>query len=102
HNQRVSFAAADACRLPFRDGSFDSIFCVAVLQHIENIDDAVKEFARVTAPRGRVVAVEPDNSARYGFSSTPAGRRAFELSSQFFAALAGPAGERAAAVGANP
>jgi SAM-dependent methyltransferase len=89
HNQRVQFAAGDACRLPFVGGAFDSIYSVAVLQHVRDVDEAVAEFARVTAPRGRVVAVEPDNSARYGFSSTPAGRRAFELSGPFFRALAG-------------
>ena len=96
HNQRVGFAAADACRLPFRGGVFDSIYCVAVLQHIDEVDTAVGEFARVTAPRGRVLAVEPDNSARYGFSSTPMGRRAFELSAQFFIALAGVRVDRSA------
>jgi SAM-dependent methyltransferase len=102
HNQRVKFAAADACRLPFRDGVFDSIYCVAVLQHVNDVETAVAEFARVTAPRGRVVAVEPDNSARYGFSSTPAGQRAFELSRQFFNALSGPQTDgRTAAVGPN-
>jgi SAM-dependent methyltransferase len=100
HNQRVGFAAADACRLPFKDGAFDSIYCVAVLQHIAQVEQAVAEFARVTAAKGRVVAVEPDNTARYGFSSTPMGRRAFELSQQFFIALDGPRGERSA-VGPN-
>jgi SAM-dependent methyltransferase len=94
HTQRVAFAAADATRLPFKDAAFDSIFCVAVLQHIERPDEAVAEFARVTATKGRVMAVEPDNTARYGFSSTPMGRRAFELSAQFFIALAGPRGDR--------
>ena len=94
HNQRVGFAAADACRLPFKNGVFDSIYCVAVLQHIDEVETAVGEFARVTAPRGKVLAVEPDNTARYGFSSTPAGRRAFELSAQFFIALAGARGDR--------
>jgi SAM-dependent methyltransferase len=89
HNQRVEFAAGDACRLPFRDGVFDSVYSVAVLQHVQDLGSAVAEFARVAAPRGRVVAVEPDNQARYGFSSTPAGRRAFELSMQFFVALNG-------------
>jgi SAM-dependent methyltransferase len=101
HNQRVFFAAADACRLPFLDATFDSIYCVAVLQHIDDVESAVSEFARVTAPRGRVLAVEPDNTARYGFSSTPAGRRAFELSAQFFIALAGPRGDRSAPIGPN-
>ena len=102
HNQRVKFAAGDACRLPFGDGVFDSIYCVAVLQHVNDVETAVAEFARVTTPRGRVVAVEPDNSARYGFSSTPAGRRAFELSLSFFNALSGQQTDgRTSAVGPN-
>jgi SAM-dependent methyltransferase len=101
HNQRVGFAAADASRLPFRDGSFDSIYCVGVLQHIEDVDAAVQEFARVTTARGKVLAVEPDNSTRFGFSSTPAGRDAFELSPMFFAALAGTRGDQSGSIGPN-
>ena len=94
HNQRVGFAAADARCLPFKDGAFDSLYSVAVLQHIDQVDTAIAEFARVTTTKGRVLAVEPDNTARYGFSSTPMGRRAFELSADFFTALVGPRGER--------
>jgi SAM-dependent methyltransferase len=93
HNQRVGFATADACSLPFRDAVFDSTFCVAVLQHIGDLESAVKEFARVTGGGGRVVAVEPDNSARYSYASTPAGRRAFETSGRFFAALSAARGD---------
>lgn len=93
HNQRVGFATADACSLPFRSGVFDSTFCVAVLQHIGDVDGAVREFARVTAAGGRVLAVEPDNSARYLYSSSPAGRRAFELSSRFFSAVVAARGD---------
>jgi len=99
HNQRVEFAAGDACRLPFRNGAFDSVYSVAVLQHVPDFAAAVAEFARVTARRGRVVAVEPDNGARYGFSSTPAGRRAFELSTQFFVAMDGSRSDQASTVG---
>jgi SAM-dependent methyltransferase len=95
HNLRAKFAAADACRLPFRDASFDSLYCIAVLQHISDVDSAVAEFARVTARGGRIVAVEPDNSARYAFSSTDGGRKAFELSQRFFAAAAAARGETA-------
>ena len=95
HNQRAAFAAADACRLPFKNASFDSLYCIAVLQHIADVDAAVAEFARVTARGGRVVAVEPDNGARYAFSSTPAGGDAFELSAKFFAAVATARGESA-------
>ena len=93
HNQRVLFASADACHLPFRDGVFDSTFCVAVLQHVSNVNAAIRDFARVTRVGGRVVAVEPDNSARYSYSATPAGKRAFELSARFFPALAAARGE---------
>ena len=87
HNQRVGFATADACALPFRDGAFDATFCVAVLQHIGDVDAAVREFARVTVPGGRVLAVEPDNGARYVYASTPGGQRAFEMSTRFLTAL---------------
>ena len=95
HNQRVGFAAADACRLPFVSESFDSLYCVAVLQHIGDVEAAVAEFARVTTSSGRIVAVEPDNSAQYLYSSVPSGGRAFALSRQFFAALADARGEHA-------
>jgi SAM-dependent methyltransferase len=93
HNQRVGFAAADACALPFRDGVFDSTFCVAVLQHIGDDARAVGEFARVTAAGGRIVAVEPDNSGRYFYSSSAAGQRAVALSTQFFQELTAARGD---------
>jgi SAM-dependent methyltransferase len=93
HNMRVKFAAGDACRLPFKDKVFDSTYCVAVLQHVRDVDAAAKEFARVTLPGGRIVAVEPDNSARYFYSSTPWGRRASQAAGQFFAAVAEARGD---------
>ncbi len=83
------------CQLPFSDGAFDSIYCVAVLQHVGDVDTAVAEFARVTRRGGRVVAVEPDNSARYAFSPADAGQRAFELCGEFFAAVAAARGDAA-------
>lgn len=93
HNIRASFATADACALPFGDGAFDSAFCVAVLQHIRDVARAIQELARVTRPGGRVVAVEPDNAGRYFFSSSDAGRRAYEAAGQFFATLAQARGD---------
>ena len=94
HNQRARFAAADACDLPFKDGTFDSLFCVAVLQHIGDVDSALAECARVTAAGGRIVAVEPDNGARYAFSSAPSGVKAFEASARFLSSLAAARGEQ--------
>lgn len=100
HNLRVAYATADACRLPFLDGAFDSTFCVAVLQHIADVEKAISEFARVTATGGRIVAVEPDNAARSLYSSSAAGKQAFDVSSRFFAALTAARGDQSdAAVG---
>jgi ubiquinone/menaquinone biosynthesis C-methylase UbiE len=93
HNIDAHFAAADACYLPFANASFDSVFCVAVLQHIGDVKRAVEEMARVTRPGGRVVAVEPDNSARYFYSSVDDGQRAHEAARRFFSALAEARGD---------
>ena len=92
-NARVGYAAADAVRLPFPAGVFDSTYCVAVLQHIRNLAGAVAEIARVTRPGGRVLIVEPDNAARYWFSSVPSGSEVFELSRRFFAGVAAMRGD---------
>lgn len=93
HNIRAGFAAADACRLPFGDATFDSTFTVAVLQHIKEPHRAVAEIARVTRPGGRVLAVEPDNAARFFYSSSEAGMRAYELAGHFFAGLTSASGD---------
>jgi SAM-dependent methyltransferase len=93
HNFRLGLAGADVARLPFRDGVFDATFCVAVLQHVHDVESAVRELSRVTRPGGRVLVVEPDNSARYWYSSSPVGREAFELASRFFAAAAAVRGD---------
>lgn len=86
HNQRVGFAAADASRLPFVDSVFDSTYCVAVLQHVAAVAETVSEMARVTRTGGRVVVVEPDNTARYWFSSVPSGAEAYAARTRFFSA----------------
>jgi SAM-dependent methyltransferase len=95
HNIRARYAAADGCRLPFGAGTFDSTFCIAVLQHIRDVEAAVAEMARVTKPGGRVLAVEPDNRARYWYSSVPAGMEAFELANRLFAAQGEARGDAA-------
>jgi SAM-dependent methyltransferase len=100
-NATVGFAAADACHLPFPDASFDATFCVAVLQHIGEVSRALAECARVTKPGGKFLAVEPDNGARYWFSSLPSGMAAFDKAQKFFAASTSAGREAApAAVGA--
>jgi len=46
---------ADGEHLPFRDGSFDVVYCVATLHHALDLNRMVREMARV-ARRGAVVA----------------------------------------------
>ncbi len=96
-NAHVNYAAADACSLPFGNGVFDSTFCVAVLQHIRDVGAAVAELARVTRDGGRLLIVEPDNDARYWFSSLPSGMDVFAMGQRFFTALALARGESPAA-----
>jgi hypothetical protein len=66
---------------------------VSVLQHIGDDAQAVAEFARVTAAGGRIVAVEPDNSARYLYSSVASGQEAMGHAAPFFSALLAARGE---------
>jgi 2-polyprenyl-3-methyl-5-hydroxy-6-metoxy-1,4-benzoquinol methylase len=96
-NARVHYAAADATSLPFSEGVFDSTYCVAVLQHIRDVGSAIAELARVTRKGGRLLIVEPDNAARYWFSSLPSGMQAFAMGERFFTALALARGESAPA-----
>jgi hypothetical protein len=58
-----------------------------MLQHVSDLSAAVQELARVTKPGGRVLAVEPDNAARYWYSTVETGMRAFELATKIYAAL---------------
>lgn len=41
--------------MPFADGEFDAIACFSVLEHLTELDKAMREFARVTRP-GAVLA----------------------------------------------
>ena len=86
----LALAAAQAAALPFRDRAFASALCVGVLQYATDPASLVRELARVTQAPGRVLIVEPDNTARYWFSSLPSGMRAFALSQEFHRTQARP------------
>jgi SAM-dependent methyltransferase len=50
---RSGFARAAAAALPFGEGSFDAVVVCLVFEHVEHVDDAIAEIARVLEPGGR-------------------------------------------------
>ena len=48
----VRFSAGDAAHLPFRDGSFDGVWCIGALHHMPAWREAISEVARVLRPNG--------------------------------------------------
>jgi SAM-dependent methyltransferase len=53
----VEARVADVQSLPFADGEFDCAVANAMLYHVENLDRALAELARVLRPGGRLVAM---------------------------------------------
>jgi ubiquinone/menaquinone biosynthesis C-methylase UbiE len=57
---QVAFGMADVIRLPYDDASFDIALASQVYEYVEQVDQALKELARVIRPGGRVVLVDTD------------------------------------------
>ena len=51
----VEYRRAGAEALPFGDGSFDAVVCCLVFEHIDDLDTAIAEVARVLRVGGRFV-----------------------------------------------
>lgn len=56
----VSFRAADVHALPFGDGTFDRVFCHALLEHVRDPVRALGELRRVLVPGGVIGVCSPD------------------------------------------
>lgn len=50
-----TWSCGDATKLPFRDGSFDMVFCNSLLEHIPEWQKTLREMSRVLRPGGVVV-----------------------------------------------
>lgn len=48
-----AYAQAGAAALPFADATFDAVVACLVFEHIDEVDEAIAELARVLEPRGR-------------------------------------------------
>lgn len=51
--------------LPFRDGSFDIVYCFSTLEHVASVPAAVREMVRVARPGGAVYVNAPNALACY-------------------------------------
>jgi len=50
---------SDANHLPFKENSFDAVFCHAVLEHVKYPFDIAKQFSKILKPKGYISASIP-------------------------------------------
>jgi ubiquinone/menaquinone biosynthesis C-methylase UbiE len=57
-----SYIQADLQQLPFADNTFDTIFCMEVLEHLDQriIAHVLREFYRILGPQGQVLITTPN------------------------------------------
>jgi len=54
----LKFKTANACALPFKDGSFNIVFEKDMLHHVNDLKKALSEIWRVTKKGGQIIIVE--------------------------------------------
>ena len=60
----IADVKADICDLPFKNNSFDIVFCNHVLEHIQDDTKAMQELYRVLKPNGMGIFQIPQDLAR--------------------------------------
>ena len=79
HTHRT-VAAADATALPFRAGTFATVICNSVLEHIPKLEAALDECQRILKPGGRLILTAPSHQ----FGAMLLGSRVAESYARWF------------------
>jgi len=51
---------SDICSIPVPDASFDAVICTDVLEHVPNVNLALRELDRVVRPGGKILITVPN------------------------------------------
>lgn len=67
----AQIAVANVEGLPFADGSFDTIVCTEVMEHLLRVENGIGELLRVCRPGGRVILSTPSKHAVFFSFANP-------------------------------
>ncbi len=73
--RNINFVEGDIATKDFPDESFDVIFALDVLEHVENLEDYIKLFNRLLTPNGMVIVSGPTENLLYKIGRKFAGNR---------------------------
>ena len=62
-HRRVSFIRGDGQNLPFKEGFFDSVICIEVLEHVSKPQHLIDEVLHVLKPRGSFIVIVPNDDS---------------------------------------
>lgn len=65
--KKIKFLISDAERIPFKDKTFDYMFCGALLHHLPNRTQTIREIRRVLKKGGKVFSFDPNKLNPYTF-----------------------------------
>jgi len=60
--QKVKFQLGEAEKLPFKDGFFDLVCCLEVIEHLQNPEKMIEQVKRVLKKQGRLIISTPRRS----------------------------------------
>lgn len=58
--ENIKFEHGNACDLDYSDEEFDTVVCTQVLEYVNDVDDALKEFYRVLRKGGKIALLDTD------------------------------------------